>query len=286
LQEILTNPPSPQHLFISIPISNNTQSEHLQHTLEAIAMSRIQPILDMCYNYPERIIEPDEDREQFLQPWGFIIYRTFYGPGSDETWTKLLESITAGVEHSLSQMDGSDDTAATAKVLSLFKLDARSDPARLSDATLEDVRALYQEGGWPGAIQLVNMNNDPWRVFLLADVEVLGEKADFCRLKAVEGDYDPVDRVPKNKRAGPQRYFGWITMAATNVAELWRELDWYYLEEVNNGTEPGAFWDPDWHGGASLRTPATPTIQDPVAGVRKEENGERGTKRKRGYSGT
>jgi hypothetical protein len=82
-------------------------------------------------------------------------------------------------------------------------------------------------------------------VFLRADVEVLGENADFRRLKAVEGDYDPVDMVPKNKRAGPQRYFGWITMAATNVAALWRELDWYYLEEVNNGTEPGAFWDPD-----------------------------------------
>jgi hypothetical protein len=210
----------------------------------------IQRMLDKCYDYPKRTIEPDEDLEQFLKPWGFIIYRTFYGPGSDETWTQLLESITAGVEHSLSRMDGSDDNAA--KVLGLFKLDARSDPARLSDATLEDVRALYQEGEWPGAIQLVNMNNDPWRVFLLADVEVLGENTDFRRLKAVEGDYDPVARVPKNKRGGPQRYFGWITMAATSVADLWSEFDSYYLEGVNYGTEPGAFWDPDHIFGPSL----------------------------------
>lgn len=123
-------------------------------------------------------------------------------------------------------------------------------------------------------------------MFLLADVEVLSEKADFCQLKAVEGDYDPVDRVPKNKRAGLQRYFGWITMEATDVADLWVEFDDCCLEQVNYGTEPGAFWNPDRRPVASLRTPATLTIQDPVAEVRKEENGERGTKRKQAYSGT
>ncbi|KAH4111885.1 hypothetical protein HBH47_233660 [Parastagonospora nodorum] len=203
----------------------------------------IQSILNDCYRYPDRIIMPEEDREQFLRPWGFIIYRTFYGPDSDESWTKLLQTITAGVRAGLNKMDGAEDTAATAKVLGLFKLDARSDPALLAGLTLEDVRKLYLEEG-PGA-QLINMDNGPWRLFLLADAEVLGE-ADLRLLKVVEGDYDPIDRVPKNTRGGPQRYFGWLTMSPTTVAELWDELYSYYLWELAGGTtgEPGAFWKP------------------------------------------
>jgi hypothetical protein len=207
-------------------------------------VSQIQDMLEDCYSYPNRAIMPEEDREQFLLPWGFIIYRTFYGPGSDERWAKLLQTITTGVESGLNRMDGARDTAATAKVLGLFKLDARSDPALLAGLTLEDVRKLYLEGG-PG-VQLTNMDNGPWRLFLLADAEVLGE-ADPGLLKVVEGDYDPADRVPKNTRCGPQRYFGWITMSSTTVAELWQELFSYYLWEVAGGTtgEPGAFWDPE-----------------------------------------
>ncbi|KAH5131207.1 hypothetical protein HBH70_177090 [Parastagonospora nodorum] len=206
-------------------------------------VSSIQSILNDCYRYPDRIIMPEEDREQFLRPWGFIIYRTFYGPDSDESWTKLLQTITAGVRAGLNKMDGAEDTAATAKVLGLFKLDARSDPALLAGLTLEDVRKLYLEEG-PGA-QLINMDNGPWRLFLLADAEVLGE-ADLRLLKVVEGDYDPIDRVPKNTRGGPQRYFGWLTMSSTTVAELWDELYSYYLWELAGGTtgEPGAFWKP------------------------------------------
>ncbi|KAH3957787.1 hypothetical protein HBI81_156690 [Parastagonospora nodorum] len=206
--------------------------------------SWIEMILNDCYRYPDRIIMPEEDREQFLRPWGFIIYRTFYGPGSDESWTKLLQTITAGVESGLNKMDGAEDTAATAKVLGLFKLDVRSDPALLAGLTLEDVRKLYLEEG--AGVQLINMDSDPWRLFLLADAEVLGE-ADLPLLKVVEGDYDPVAWVPKNTRGGPQRYFGWITMSPTTVAELWRELDSYYLWEIADWTtgEPGAFWDPE-----------------------------------------
>jgi hypothetical protein len=90
------------------------------------------------------------------------------------------------------------------------------------------------------------MENGPWRLFLLADAEVLG-KADLRLIKVVEGDYDPIDRVPKNTRGGPQRYFGWITMSSTTVAELWNELYSYYLWEIGSCTtgEPGAFWDPE-----------------------------------------
>jgi len=98
------------------------------------------------------------------------------------------------------EMDGAEDTAATAKVLGLFKLDVRSDPARLAGLTLENVRKFYLEDR--DGIQLINMDNGPWRLFLMADAEVLCE-ADLRRLKVVEGDYDPVDRVPRHERRAP-----------------------------------------------------------------------------------
>jgi hypothetical protein len=50
------------------------------------------------------------------------------------------------------------------------------------------------------------MDNGLWRLFLLADAEVLGE-ADLRLLKVVKGDYDPVARVLKHTRGRPQRYF-------------------------------------------------------------------------------
>jgi hypothetical protein len=80
-------------------------------------VSSIQSILEDCYRYPDRYIMPGEDLEQFLQPWGSTIYRTFYGPRSDERWAKLLQTITAGVGSGLNEMNGAEDTAATAKVL-------------------------------------------------------------------------------------------------------------------------------------------------------------------------
>jgi hypothetical protein len=204
--------------------------------------SLIQSILKDCYRYPDRDTMPEEDCGQFLRPWGFITYRTFYGPGSGERWAKLLQAVTAGVKFGLNKMDGAEDAAATTKVLELFTLDARSDPALLDGLTLEDVRKLYSEG--MAGVRLINIDNGPWHLFLLADAEVLGE-ADLRQLKVVEGDYDPVARVPKHTRGGPQSYFGWITMSSTTVAELWHELYSHYLWEIADWTtgEPGAFLD-------------------------------------------
>ena len=38
------------------------------------------------------------DSLSFLQPWGFTIYRTYYGPGSDRQWDELIQIVTNGTK--------------------------------------------------------------------------------------------------------------------------------------------------------------------------------------------
>jgi hypothetical protein len=200
----------------------------------------VHKMLDKLYEFPDRVIQPDE-RDQFLVPWGFTIYRTFYGSGSDEQWTKLLQTITAGTKHRLSEMEGDEDNAITTKILQLLNLDARSDPTLLNDLTLDDVRRLYVDGtgGQP-----MNVAHDPWRVFLVADAQVL-QDPHLGLLKVVAADYDSVTAAPRDGL--PQKYFGWITMPSATIVDLWGELDTYYLWQIVNFTAggPGAYWDVD-----------------------------------------
>ncbi|RYF34541.1 MAG: hypothetical protein EOO38_29440 [Cytophagaceae bacterium] len=69
------------------------------------------------YDFPiRRIMEPEEDREQFLTHWGFTIYRIHYGPGYDEQWSRLLQNINDRVAKGLDELDEADENPdATAK---------------------------------------------------------------------------------------------------------------------------------------------------------------------------
>jgi len=71
------------------------------------------PRVDQLHVYPKDWDDkPEEDKkqfmEQFLEHWGYAIYRTYYGPGSDEQWTKLLENITDGVGKGLAELEEAD----------------------------------------------------------------------------------------------------------------------------------------------------------------------------------
>ena len=107
--------------------------------------------------------------------------------------------------------------------------------------TLEEVRRLYIDGtgGQP-----MNVANDPWCVFLVADAQVL-QDSHLGLLKVVAADYDSIAAAPRNGL--PQKYFGWITMPSATVVDLWGELDTYYLWQIVNFTAggPGAYWDVD-----------------------------------------
>lgn len=201
---------------------------------------RIKKFVNGLYRFPQNQTFDDADLDRYLQPWGFTIYRTYYGPGSDQQWQKLLRNITSGVKREIEmESSNSDDPATISKAEGLFKLDARSDRSTLDGLTLEEVRQLYHNGtgGQP-----MNTDMGPWRIFILVDEEVL---ANPSIIKCVAADYDAAACVPKNTRYGPQRYFGWLRMSSAHVFILWLQLDIYFIEEIVEGTEggPGAWWD-------------------------------------------
>lgn len=204
-------------------------------------MTTITKFLDDLYVFPkDRIVEPEEDHEQFLTKWGFTIYRTYYGPGSDDQWSELLQNIAGSVQEGLSELDDAEEEPdAFTKARDQFRLDARSDPATLDGLTLEDVRQLYLEGSGG---QPMNTENRPWRLFLLADAQVL-QDSELGLLKVAAADYDPVAAVPRH---GRQRYFGWITMPTSAVLDLYLELEGFQFNQIVKRTSggPGAFWDP------------------------------------------
>jgi hypothetical protein len=85
-------------------------------------METITGFLDHLYKLPKgRTVWPEEDQEQFLVHWGYTIYRTYYGPGSDEQWLKLLKNITDGVGKGLTELEEADkEPAAVTKARDQF----------------------------------------------------------------------------------------------------------------------------------------------------------------------
>jgi hypothetical protein len=210
--------------------------------------SDLELFLEKLFKPPEGEFPTNADFDQYRRNWGFTIYRTFYGPNSDEQWRKLLEKITKGAKYELNMMEDLDvqePTVAFTKAWNLFRLDARSDPSTLDGLTLENVRQLYLDGtgGQP-----MNVDIDPWRVFLLADEAVLASP-ELSVINVVDADYDPVRAAITNPRVGPQRYFGWITMSPSCILILWKALDIYLLSSLGSGPDttggPGGFWDAD-----------------------------------------
>ena len=41
-------------------------------------------MLDKLYEFPNRVLQPDEDRDQFLMPWELTVHRTPYRYKSDK----------------------------------------------------------------------------------------------------------------------------------------------------------------------------------------------------------
>ena len=80
------------------------------------------------------LLIPSDDDFAGRRHWGFTIYRTGYGPSSDQQWQRLLETIKAGAHEGAfeaieSEKEDPEDDPEFQELWSLFRLDARSDPA-------------------------------------------------------------------------------------------------------------------------------------------------------------
>ncbi|KAM6505195.1 hypothetical protein FSOLCH5_015114 [Fusarium solani] len=183
-------------------------------------MPDLQSVLEGLEQYP-----PDTDSieplEEIQQPanWGFTIYRTYYGPSSDDNWNKLLAATKRHAEEELMTYD---DHEAAEKLKPLFRLDARSDPSLLSGLDRQALCQIYKEGkgGKP-------MPSKSGFVFLLADEDVLNQVGEGTFIvKAVDAEETPREEIPLREGDEPP-YWGWMRMETRQLLELWGELEWF-----------------------------------------------------------
>ncbi|KAJ8108248.1 hypothetical protein OPT61_g8306 [Boeremia exigua] len=101
---------------------------------------------------------------------------------------------------------------------------------------MNQLRQLYNsgKGGQP-----MNTEYNLHRIFLFADDEVLSDPAGSV-IKCVDADYHAEDHIPRNKRMGGQRYFGWMQMKAQSVADLWVRLGLDELSMIAPSTIGGS----------------------------------------------
>ncbi|KAI8671984.1 hypothetical protein NCS56_00660600 [Fusarium sp. Ph1] len=166
-------------------------------------MPDLQSVLERLEQYlPDTdSIEPLEEIQQPAN-WGFTIYRTYYGPSSDDNWNKLLAATKRHAEEELMTYD---DHEAAEKLKPLFR----------------PVRNLQEgKGGKP-------MPSKSGFVFLLADEDVLNqvEEGTFI-VKAVDAVETPREEIPLREGDEPT-YWGWMRMETRQLLELWGELEWF-----------------------------------------------------------
>ncbi|KAH7093807.1 hypothetical protein FB567DRAFT_516106 [Paraphoma chrysanthemicola] len=195
--------------------------------------------MDEATGWRERLrCESDTDTAAIVDDfhnWGYTIYRTTYGPSTDQRWQQLLEKLqTQAYAATLKVCKTTADNPAVQQVWSLFRLDARSDPA-LEGLSMEQLRLRYRNGD--GGVPIKPALRQQ-RVFLWADEEVLSD-ANASLVKCVEADYEAADHIPRNTLQR-QRYFGWMPMKTAEIVALWKELEYESLEGVAPATIGGS----------------------------------------------
>ncbi|KAL5592575.1 hypothetical protein FOBRF1_013601 [Fusarium oxysporum] len=155
----------------------------------------------------------DPDIRQYYQQWGFDIYRTYYGPGSDEAWGKLLYALKHQTRLAFGHYDGREDADQRhVDILKdLFYLDARADKSLLDGLDVQGIRKFCR-----------HENTDKDRVMSVSihDYVLL---ADESTLKDVSGREFVVKAVSLDWKRG-HRGWGWMRIPTGYLLDLWQLL--------------------------------------------------------------
>jgi hypothetical protein len=155
--------------------------------------------------------------EPSLVGWGFTVYRTYYGPDSNENWNTLRNKAKeeANKELMACVYDGNDETAE--KLKSLFRLDARSDPALLGGLSLAELCKVYKDkiGGEPEPVHQCC-------VFLVADEQILDQIGQGnLIINAVDADRPPSPQKGVSMRSRTTEFsWGWHVMEIRQMLEF------------------------------------------------------------------
>ncbi|RSL72049.1 hypothetical protein CEP53_001291 [Fusarium sp. AF-6] len=201
------------------------------------------PSLKLMLEKVSRVPHWPPDQSNPTRHWGFTIYRTYYGPSSDDNWDKLLETAKKEAMEVLMK-EGEDENGE--KLKPFFLLDPRSDEALLSGVDRRGLIKIYKDqiGGPPmPTFQLV---------FLYADEDTLNQVIQgIFTLKAVDAEEEPREDIPPEEGDeffGRPRYWGWMKMETRRIMELWAALAWSHTHHVITWTEFQANLEEVWEG--------------------------------------
>ena len=198
---------------------------------------------------------PSGSPDKAYTQWGYTLYRTAYGPGTDRQWAMLVETIRTVVRVSLeclqreaefecqreAEFGRYDEEAHAAQVLlGLFRLDPRSDYDTLQGKDMDELdalRDLYQTDpfDWQSASKNMVLDDgeedrpSPDR-FLLADREVLERVDDgIFHVKFVDADFYERDYVHVNSRV-ERSHYGWMQLPVVAIIWLLGETETIFEE--------------------------------------------------------
>src|SRR3569833_196170 len=191
----------------------------------------------------------DRLQQSQIDTWGYTIYRTAYGPGSDERWQQFLAVLQKKVADEVAGEGGLaedvDPNRYCDKLHSMFRLDTKSEAEALNAASMDRVRELFR--GNPDREPLA-AKYAKRGVFLYVDDEVFAAiEAKQPWVKAVEADYEP-ESHRGNWRTSGQRYFGWMMVADEGLWRLWDVLELKPLWSVAPWTDQQGNHTVVWEG--------------------------------------
>ena len=176
------------------------------------------------------------DHDRHYKQWGFVIYQTYYGPGSDQQWDLLLENISTPLSAELRKyQDQGEDPKSTSILSANFKLDARSDPIALNGLTMNQVSQLYCDEVDGSFLEMRNSLIPDHRILRLTDEEVL-HNVDTGVVKVVQAA--PVED------ADPECHYQWMRLWVGYLIQFWDDLEnsehgiWDFIWEE----QPGALY--------------------------------------------
>ncbi|PNP76004.1 hypothetical protein FNYG_10562 [Fusarium nygamai] len=161
----------------------------------------------------QQIESKDPDILQYYQQWGFDIYRTYYGPGSDEAWNALLYALEQQTRLAFGHYDGQQgmNRSHVDILRDLFYLTARADEPLLDGLDVQGIRDFCQ-----------NEDADKDRV-VSGNTHQYVLLADESALKDVSESEFVVKAVSLDWRQGHPGW-GWMRIPTGYLLYLWQLL--------------------------------------------------------------
>ncbi|KAH7190888.1 hypothetical protein DER44DRAFT_796140 [Fusarium oxysporum] len=213
--------------------------------------AEISEILDLLWNPPrKRDRHPEMPSPNRFRPedfshyknWGFAIYRTYYGPESDHSWSVLLQALRQQTPLSIGYYESDnaekvwkrdinwhhgyykkrENYLASVDIFkSLFRLFPHEDPSHLEGLDINGIREVCRKQHHEAEQKMAGAQ---FCFALVADKAVLnGIARNEFVVKAVGYDWDRIDHGG----------WGWVRLKTGCLLELWEALLLADLQSTN-----------------------------------------------------